>query len=259
MLKSVTETSTTLNAVDEAGVTLKVEVAVLVGGKRLDTDPQTLRQGFHGEVAGNEPVIRDLGRAELVVENRRVDCRVLELEFPRPGGRSSADVLDAVELHHQAGDGGLRRRPGLHQQDQCGGGLPRRLAEVPVFLRRRVKSSMRCVGPTQHGHRHHQGREESSVARRNRSTGGDWSCGATYSFSTTVSSHRKVAAACSALAEHAGPEVAGDSPILTGCFGLRSAAVASFTAGGETLFPGCRSCENSPRSSGNAMEGLAGA
>jgi|LSQX01.2.fsa_nt_gb hypothetical protein len=99
MLKSVTETSTTLNAVDEAGVTLKVEVAVLVGGKRLDTDPQTLRQGFHGEVAGNEPVIRDLGRAELVVENRRVDCRVLELEFPRPGGRRLSKIWysDAVD------------------------------------------------------------------------------------------------------------------------------------------------------------------
>ena len=31
MLKSVTETSTTLSGVDETGVTLKVEVAVLVG------------------------------------------------------------------------------------------------------------------------------------------------------------------------------------------------------------------------------------
>ncbi|MGI6415427.1 MAG: hypothetical protein ACOX1P_07125 [Thermoguttaceae bacterium] len=99
MLKSVTETSTTLSGVDETGVTLKVEVAVLVGGKRLDTDPQTLRQGFHGEVAGNEPAIKDLGRAELVVENRRVDCRVLELEFPRPGGRRVSKIWysDAVD------------------------------------------------------------------------------------------------------------------------------------------------------------------
>lgn len=98
-LTSVTETNTTLSKIDEAGVTLKVEVAVLVGGKRLDTDPQTLHQGFHGDIVANEPAVKDLGPAELVVENRRIDCRVLELEFPRPSGRKVSKVWysDAVD------------------------------------------------------------------------------------------------------------------------------------------------------------------
>lgn len=99
MLTSVTETSTTLKSVDDISVTLNVKVAVLVGGKRLDTDPQLLRQGFHGDIVASEPLIKDLGREELVIENRRIDCRVMELEFPRPSGRKVNKVWfsDAVD------------------------------------------------------------------------------------------------------------------------------------------------------------------
>jgi hypothetical protein len=98
-LRSVTETRTTLTAVDEESVTLTKAVGVLVGGKQIETDPQTVSQGVHGEVSTNEPKVDDLGEGEVLVENRVIPCRILQFEFPRPVGRKVTKIYytDSVD------------------------------------------------------------------------------------------------------------------------------------------------------------------
>lgn len=77
---TTSETKTTLKEVDDGGVTLLVEVVVEIGGRRLDAEPQTIRQGFHGEVAGQDVKIRDAGPAKVVVEGREYPCRIEQVE-----------------------------------------------------------------------------------------------------------------------------------------------------------------------------------
>ena len=46
----VTETKTTLQKVEDDGVTLEIEVGMEVAGKQFDAQPQCIKQGFHGEL-----------------------------------------------------------------------------------------------------------------------------------------------------------------------------------------------------------------
>ncbi len=59
---NVTETKTSLLRVDADCVVLEVEVGVEVAGKQFDGQPQCLKQGFHGELAGGEVKFSPLRR-----------------------------------------------------------------------------------------------------------------------------------------------------------------------------------------------------
>jgi hypothetical protein len=77
---STTETKTTLKKVEDDGVTLLVETVVEIGGKRLDAEPQTIKQGLHGEPAGQGAKIKDAGAAKVTIEGREYPCRIEEVE-----------------------------------------------------------------------------------------------------------------------------------------------------------------------------------
>jgi len=77
---STTETKTTLKKVDDDGVTLLVETVVEIGGKRLDAEPQTIKQGLHGQPAGRSAKIKDAGTAKVTIEGREYPCRIEEVE-----------------------------------------------------------------------------------------------------------------------------------------------------------------------------------
>ncbi|MGB9687396.1 hypothetical protein [Thermogutta sp.] len=76
---SVTETRFTLEGVSESSLAIRVEVLVEMAGKRFRTEPHVVRQGFHGEPLGGTLQIKDLGSAELSIEGRNIDCRVMEV------------------------------------------------------------------------------------------------------------------------------------------------------------------------------------
>lgn len=98
-IRSVTETQTTLKAVDEKGVTLQIEVLVGVGGKLFNAQPQIVRQGFHGEMLDQELQSKDLGTAEVAVGDDKIECRVLQLEVSGATGKKTTKVYynDKVE------------------------------------------------------------------------------------------------------------------------------------------------------------------
>ena len=73
---SSTETKTTLQSLAADGVSLMIEVAVEVGGKQFETQPQVVKQGFDGELCTPGAVIKDLGPGQVTVQGRKIDCRV---------------------------------------------------------------------------------------------------------------------------------------------------------------------------------------
>ena len=72
---NVTETKTSLLRIDADGVVLEVEVGVEVAGKQFDGQPQCLKQGFHGELAGGEVKFLPAVAAEVSIEDQKIPCR----------------------------------------------------------------------------------------------------------------------------------------------------------------------------------------
>lgn len=73
---STTETRTTLRSVDAQGITLAVEMVVEIGGRRLDGEPQIIRQGFHGETPGQPVALADAGTAVVTIDGRDYPCQI---------------------------------------------------------------------------------------------------------------------------------------------------------------------------------------
>jgi hypothetical protein len=90
-LTSVTERKTTLRKVEDDGVTLLIESVVEVGGKQISR-PQTVKQGWHGELADQEVKISHLGSAEVKIQRRRIPCRVQQVEVSGPASKTTTKI-----------------------------------------------------------------------------------------------------------------------------------------------------------------------
>jgi hypothetical protein len=91
---SETDTKTTLVDIDSDGVTLEVEACVEVAGKRFQAEPQTIKQGFHGETTGTSAKIKDAVDGEFVVEERKIPCKIQELTVDGPSEKMT------ITLHY---------------------------------------------------------------------------------------------------------------------------------------------------------------
>lgn len=89
---STSETKTTLMSVDSDGVTLEVRVVQEVAGKRFTSEPNTLRQGFHGELLCPELKVGETRPGQVVVEGRTVPCQVLQFLHTTPTSKATANV-----------------------------------------------------------------------------------------------------------------------------------------------------------------------
>ncbi len=87
---NITETKTSLVSVDVNGVVLEVEVGVEVAGKQFDGQPQCLKQGFHGELAGGDVKFLPATAAEVSIEDHKFPCRCQQIEVAPSTSGSSA-------------------------------------------------------------------------------------------------------------------------------------------------------------------------
>ncbi len=78
--RSCTNTKTTLLEVEKDGVRLEVEVMVEVSGKRFRKETEEHKQGFHGELAGRDLKVDETKTGEIVIQGRKVPCKILRLE-----------------------------------------------------------------------------------------------------------------------------------------------------------------------------------
>ena len=96
---SITETRTSLEAVHEDGVTLLIEVAVALKGKQFDTDPQAVKQAFHGGSASPETTVENQGAAVVTIQGRRIPCKIEQVEVSTSTGKTTTKIYysDSVE------------------------------------------------------------------------------------------------------------------------------------------------------------------
>jgi hypothetical protein len=85
---TLTETRTTLESVDDTGITLKISVTLEVAGKRIETEPQIVQQGFNGELLTANSQLRTVGSERLIVDGQPYPCQVQQLETVTNGKRS---------------------------------------------------------------------------------------------------------------------------------------------------------------------------
>ncbi len=91
-LTSTAETKTTLQEIADDGVTLLIESVVEVGGKRIQAEPQTVKQSWHGEPANQDVKISHLGDGEVVIQNRKIPCKIQQLELTGPASKTTTKI-----------------------------------------------------------------------------------------------------------------------------------------------------------------------
>jgi hypothetical protein len=89
---STTEAKTVLVDVGCDGVTLEIEPCIEVAGKRFQAGPQTIKQGFHGELAAPGLKLSALGDAEVTIEDRKTPCKVERLELANSSEKTVTTV-----------------------------------------------------------------------------------------------------------------------------------------------------------------------
>ena len=89
---TISDNRTTLLQVQKDGVTLAFDVVHEVGGRRFPGDPETLKEGFHGELVSQGPKTREAEDQHVVIEGRKIPCHILELEFSGPASRTVTKI-----------------------------------------------------------------------------------------------------------------------------------------------------------------------
>lgn len=76
---TTTETLTILEDVSEHDFTLRIEVTVDAAGKRFSSQPQMVKQGFHGELDGQKIQARKVGDGNITINGRAIPCETREV------------------------------------------------------------------------------------------------------------------------------------------------------------------------------------
>jgi hypothetical protein len=85
---SVSDSKTTLIDANDDSVLLEMKVTVEVAGKRFDTEPQTVRQGFHGDQQSPALIIKEPSSGEVTIEDRKIPCLVRQIESTSASGKT---------------------------------------------------------------------------------------------------------------------------------------------------------------------------
>jgi len=96
--RSIAERKTTLIKVERDGVILKLEVVEEVAGKRFVGEPEIIKQGFHGELVCDTLTTKDSGTGQVVIENRQIPCRIVQMECPRPTDKTVTKIYYSNSL-----------------------------------------------------------------------------------------------------------------------------------------------------------------
>ena len=86
---STTDTRTTLLDVGNDGVTLEVEACMEVAGKRFQVEPQTVKEGFHGETTGSNLKLKEPVNGQFTVEDRKIPCKIRQLSLLGPKSKTT--------------------------------------------------------------------------------------------------------------------------------------------------------------------------
>ncbi len=84
---SLARTRTTLAGAGDEGLRLRVESTIDLAGKQVESEPQLVTQGWHGEASDREVAVTELGDDSVTIAGNRISCRVEQVETPAASGR----------------------------------------------------------------------------------------------------------------------------------------------------------------------------
>jgi hypothetical protein len=90
---STSDSKTTLVDIDGDGVTLEIQACMEVAGKRFEAEPQTIKQGFYGDVAVPNLKPKEPIDGRVTIEDRQIACKVLQLEIAGPTGKTATSIF----------------------------------------------------------------------------------------------------------------------------------------------------------------------
>ena len=89
---STTDTKTVLIDLDNGGVTLEIQACIEVAGKRFRAEPQTVKQGFHGELVGPNLRIKGPTDASVTIEGQEIPCKLEQVECVVSNGKTVTKI-----------------------------------------------------------------------------------------------------------------------------------------------------------------------
>jgi hypothetical protein len=98
---NVTLSTTTLSDIGKDSLTLETQACVEMAGKRFESEPQTVKQGFHGEVLAPNLKIKESAPGDVEIDGRKIPCRVLKLESANSASKTATTIYysDSVAPH----------------------------------------------------------------------------------------------------------------------------------------------------------------
>jgi hypothetical protein len=95
---STSDTKTTLVEINGDGVTLEIQACMEVAGKRFEAEPQTIKQGFYGDAAVPNLKPKEPTDGHVVIEDRKIPCKILQLAFEGPTGKTTTSIYYSASL-----------------------------------------------------------------------------------------------------------------------------------------------------------------
>jgi hypothetical protein len=89
---NTTETKTTLEGIEDKTITIQISTTREYLGRRFESDGQLFRQGFHGEAADDNLKVKPLEPDTLVIDGRKIPCKVVELGLVGPTGKTTTTL-----------------------------------------------------------------------------------------------------------------------------------------------------------------------
>jgi hypothetical protein len=77
---NITSSKTTLYEIDDESLTLETQACVEMAGKRFESEPQMVKQGFHGEVLSPNLKVKESAAGQVEIDDRKIPCQILKLE-----------------------------------------------------------------------------------------------------------------------------------------------------------------------------------
>jgi hypothetical protein len=93
-----TDSKTTLFDLDDDSLTLETQTCVEMAGKRFESEPQMVKQGFHGEAISPNSKIKDSAAGHVEIDDRKVPCQVLKLETINGANKTATTIYYSVSM-----------------------------------------------------------------------------------------------------------------------------------------------------------------
>jgi hypothetical protein len=95
---STADTKTTLVDIDNEGVTLEIQACMEVAGKRFEAEPQTVKQGFHGDLAMPNLKLNEPVAGQVMIEDQNISCKVQQLESTGADSKTVTTIYYCLTL-----------------------------------------------------------------------------------------------------------------------------------------------------------------